>query len=89
MFVSRLHPTTTIEELNDSVNSVKGDIAVHEVICTQLKSRYEGMYKSFCVQIRVNGDQLKTALDLFMGAEAWPSGVFVRRYFKPQNGSQS
>jgi len=31
--------------------------------------------------------QFKAALDLFASAEAWPLGVFVKRYFKPRHGS--
>lgn len=88
VFVSRLHPLTTAEELVYSVNSVKGSISVHEVKCVQLKSRYEALYSSYHVEIRVGADELQHALDLFMSAEAWPSGVFVRRYFKPKNGSR-
>ena len=86
IFVSRLHPLTTAEELVDSVHSVKDHIAVHEVNCTKLKSRYEELYSSYHIAIRVSADQLTPALDIFMAAEAWASGVFVRRYFKPKDG---
>ena len=32
---------------------------------------------------------MKRAIDLFLSAESWPEGVFVKRFFKPQNGEES
>lgn len=89
IFVSRLHPETTQKELVDSVESTKGDITVHDIKCEKLVSRYEHLYSSYHVEIRVNADNLKNALSVFMSSEAWPVGVFVRRYFKPKNDGQS
>jgi hypothetical protein len=86
IFVSRLHPLTTVSEIIDSVNFAKGDLNVCEINVQKLKSKLEGVYSSFYIQIRVNADLLKRALDVFMNAEAWPTGVFVKRYFKPKNG---
>jgi hypothetical protein len=91
IFVSRLLPMTTAAELIDSVHSIKSDISVHEVSCHKLASRYKELYSSYHVEIRVNADDIKRALDTFMSPEAWPVGVIVRRYFKPKpkDGSQS
>ena len=83
IFVSRLHPCTTDSELIDSVNSVKGDLKVIDVKCNQLRSKYKDLYSSFHVAVTVNVECFKPAIELFSTAEAWPIGVFVKRYFKP------
>lgn len=87
IFVSRLHPETTDNELVDSVNSVKGELLVHEVHCTKLKSKYD-FYSSFYVAVHVDSNDFKAAIDLLMAPEAWPSGVFVKRFFKNRNGPE-
>jgi len=40
IFVSRCHPHTADTMLTDCVDVVKGDLQVHDVSCTKLKSRY-------------------------------------------------
>jgi len=87
IFVSRLHPSTAEGELIDCVHSVKGDMTVTNVQCKKLQSKYEELYSSFYVEVTVSSVQFKAALDLFASAEAWPMGVFVKRYFKPRHGS--
>jgi hypothetical protein len=87
VFVSRLHPMTSEAELQESVNFVKGDLNVHEVICAKLPVKFEHLYSSFHVLIRVDASDMKKALDLYMSDDAWPTGVFVRRYFKPKDGA--
>ena len=87
VFVSRLHPTTTVAEMTDSVNFIKGDIQVHEVNCDKLPVKYEHLYSSFRVKIRVDAADMSKALDLYMSADAWPTGVLVRRFFKPKDGT--
>ena len=78
----------TDSELIDSVNSVKGDLKVIDVKCNQLRSKYKDLYSSFHVAVTVNVECFKPAIELFSTAEAWPIGVFVKRYFKPRrNGS--
>jgi hypothetical protein len=37
--------------------------------------------------VRVDASDMKKALDLYMSDDAWPTGVFVRRYFKPKDGA--
>ena len=86
IFVSRLHPLTSVSEIIDSVNFAKGELNVCEINVQKLKPKLEGIYSSFYIQIRVDADLFKRALDVFMNAEAWPTGVFVKRYFKPKNG---
>ena len=44
LFVSRLHPDTHTNELVDCVNSMKGDLQVHDVECVKLKSKFESLY---------------------------------------------
>lgn len=85
IFVSRLHPCTVKEELVDCVDTVKGDIHIENITCTKLQSRYEHLYSSFWVSIRVDACVLKNAIDIFLSPDAWPSGVLARRYFVPKN----
>jgi len=67
VFVSRLHPMSTVAVVEDCVKVIKGDnLHVEEVQCEKLKARYEHLYSSFSVQIRVNSNDMKRALDLFM-----------------------
>jgi hypothetical protein len=80
---------TSEAELQESVNFVKGDLNVglHEVIFAKLPVKFEHLYSSFHVLIRVNASDMKKALDLYMSDDAWPTGMFVRRYFKPKDGA--
>lgn len=86
VFVSRLHPSTNKQELINCVNEVKHNLSVEDVTCTQLKSRYEHLYASFCLSIRVDATDMKKAIDQFLSPDSWPMGVLVRRYFKPRDG---
>jgi hypothetical protein len=86
LFVTRLHPETTTAEINDCVTYANENKLVNivDIVCTKLKSRYESLYSSYHVQIGVDSADMKRAIDLFMNAGAWPSGILVRRYFKPK-----
>jgi len=86
IFVSRLHPCTVKEELMDCVDTVNGDLHIENITCTKLVSRYEHLYSSFWVSIKVDASVLKNAIDVFLSPDAWPSGVLARRYFVPKNG---
>ena len=88
IFVSRLHPETACNELVDCIQSVKGDLAVDNIVCTQLQSKYESMYSSFHVAVYVDASELKRAIDLFMAPASWPMGVFVKRFFKRKDAAQ-
>lgn len=86
VFVSRLHPTTTAAELQDSVKSVQDDISTTSVTACRLNSKHADLYASFHVAITVDAGIFAKAIEKFMCADAWPSGVLIRRYFKPKNG---
>ena len=67
VFVSRLHPMTTVAEVKDCVKVIKGDnLHIEEVQCEKLKARYEHLYSSFSMQIRLNSIDMKRALDLLI-----------------------
>ena len=87
VFVSRLHPDTANNELIDCIQESKGDICVSDVKCTRLQAKYAHLYSSFHVALMVSSTDLYRAVDVFMSPEAWPSGVFVKRYFKKKDGS--
>jgi len=89
VFVSRMHPLTSDKELIECAKEIAAscDIQVFDLACTQLKSKYEHLYSSFHVAVCVEAPQFKAAIDEFMSAEAWPSGILVKRFFKPKNGS--
>jgi len=45
---------------------------------------------SVSVSVQVNAGDMKRAIDLFMCSDYWPSGVLVKRFFKPKpNDGQS
>ena len=85
IFVSRLDPNTHEQCLCDCVNEMKGNVKVADVKCTKLQSKFESLYSSFHVSVSVDSADMKRAIELFMAAESWPMGVFVKRYFKPKN----
>jgi hypothetical protein len=86
IFVSRLHPLTSSGELVECVDSVKGDLKVSDIKCNKLRSKFEDLYSSYHVAVTVSTVCFKSAIDLFSSAEIWPTGVFVKRYFKPRHG---
>lgn len=90
IFVSRLDPSTTPEDLQACITDILPDTALEDIICTKLQSKYEQLYSSFYVCVRVDAMLLKGAVDKLMTAESWPSGLLVRRYFRPKsrNGEQ-
>jgi len=87
LFVSRLHPETHSNKLVDCVNSIKGEIQVYNIVCEKLKSKFESLYCSYHVAIKDESVRLTEAVEAFMSADAWPSGIFVKIYFRPKNGS--
>jgi len=88
LFVSRLHPLTTRSEVTECAEAIAtaGSIIAVETKCVQLKSRVEGLYASFHVSLRVDATQLSRAVTVMMNEEAWPCGIFIKRYFAPKNG---
>jgi len=47
----------------------------------------KGCIHHFMLLWFVDSVNLKCAIELLMTADSWPAGVFVKRYFKPKNGS--
>jgi hypothetical protein len=91
LFVSRLHPSTSPAELEDCINEANSNdrpINIIQVGCTSLKPKFEGMYSSFHIAVRVDATELNRAVELLMSPLVWPAGILVRRYFKPKNGSR-
>jgi len=43
-------------------------------------SKHADLYAFYCVCMRVDSMQFKSAIEAFMRAEAWPSGVLVKRF---------
>ena len=74
-----------IRYFTDCVNEMKADLSVLDVSHTCLKSQYEDLYGSMHVVIKVDAIDLKKAIDLFILAESWSAGLFIWRYFLPQN----
>jgi len=87
LFVSRLHPATACTELCECVEtiSIASKLSTVDVKCEKLKPKYEGLYASFHVSLRVDTADFGHATDVLMNAESWPHGVFVKRYFKPKH----
>ena len=95
LFVSRLHPLTSDNELYECVNNIllsnkefNHDLKFDDLVCSRLKCRYEGLYCSYHVSVRVDAVCMQYALDVLSAPEVWPAGVLVRRYFPPKNCSQ-
>ena len=59
-------------------------VKIVDMSCSKLKSKYEYMYSSFYVSVRVESMQFKKAIDLYMSPEAWPVGVLVKRFSNPE-----
>ena len=86
LFVSRLHLSTQISELHDCVTDILGEQYIDKTECFKLQSRYEELYSSYHVQVKVSVSEFANALEVLNVADSWPDGALARRYFKPQNG---
>ena len=86
LFVSRLHLSTQISELHDCVTDILGDQYGDKTDCVKLQSRYETLYSSYHVRVKVSVSEFANALEMLNVADSWPDGALVRRYFKPKNG---
>jgi hypothetical protein len=87
IFVSRLHPSTNVNELVDCLNTIKGEVSVKNINCKKLVSKHEHVYSSYHVTVTVDSASFHQAIKLFTAAEAWPVGIFVRRYFKTRSAT--
>jgi hypothetical protein len=86
VFVSRLSPDTVSSEVEQCVTDILGDeIRDIEIVCTQLKPKFENLYSSFFVSVSVDVRYLKRVIEQLHAADSWPDGVLVRRYFRPKN----
>ena len=65
----------------------ENDLKFRDVKCVKLKSKYEGLYSSFHVAVRVDSAVMSQDVTVLMSPDAWPDGVFVKRYFKPKDGA--
>jgi hypothetical protein len=86
IFISRLQPETDVDEVIACARDVLGNDDLHDVACVKLKSKHADLYSSFYVSIKVDVAEMKRHINLLMASESWPSGILVRRYFKPKNG---
>ena len=80
-------PTTAPHPRYPYILLATTDVVIHDVACTRLQSKFEELCASFYVAITVDSVYLKREVELFMAADSWPAGVFVKRYFKPKYGS--
>jgi len=86
VFISWLHPETKTAEIVDCVEEI--DSTIQDVKCPQLTSRYELLYSSFHVAIKVDTAKYHSALEQFMLPESWPSGSLVKVTSNQKNGLQ-
>lgn len=84
VFVSRLHPTTCDEEIHECVEDIMTDVKDINVECHRLKSKYEHLYTSYHVAVTLDSSIMSKYIDLLQSSDSWPTGVLVRRYFKPK-----
>jgi hypothetical protein len=87
--VSRLHPSTNVNELVDCLRTVNGELSVTNIDCKKVLSKYEHLYVSNHATITVDSASFHQAIKLFTSAEVWPVGIFVRRYFKTRSEIQT
>ena len=76
IFVTRLHPSTSEEEIAQFVKSQFAD--AKEVSYSSLKTRHNSYASS---KISFSGVLFKICLD----AEKWPEGVLEKRYYPPHS----
>ena len=70
LYVSRLHPDTTCQNL---MNFLKPKFP--EIQCASLESKYPDNYSSF--KVTINLENNKVAMD----SATWPDGAYVSRFF--------
>ena len=75
LFLSRLDPLTTVEDI---LSHVKAYLKSNDVQCERLQTRYNS-YVSF--RVTVDNRFYKRMIN----ADMWPEYVVFRRYFPPMN----
>jgi hypothetical protein len=88
VFISRLDPETDNNDVISCAKDVLGHESTYDIICNKLKAKHVNLYSSFHVSVNVDSNGMKLAISKLMAADSWPSGILVRRYFKPKNGEQ-
>jgi len=91
LFVSRLHPSTSGTELVNCVQEVasQGNVEVGDIKSVKLQSKFESLYSSFHVSMRVNANDLSHALEIFMGADSWHLGCLLKGTINPKMEAQN
>jgi hypothetical protein len=84
IFISRLHPATDEHDIRELIKDIAPHVSDDDIVCYRLKSKYEQLYCSYSVSVRVNAVELKSHIELLLAAESWPSGLLIRRYFQPK-----
>ena len=84
LFVTRFDSHTASGEIVECVSDILHGHPPDQISCIRLKSRQE-FYASFHITVSVSSSSMKMALDSLMSAESWPTGILVRRFFKPKN----
>ena len=85
VFVSRLHPATTEEDLTECVNDTKDDTDVKEMACTRLKSKYETL--SCCNSCGLGC--IQACYRCVHVSRCLAARCFVKRFFRKRDGSTS
>ena len=92
VFVSRLDPTTTADEVKDCVidaignslaesdNSLLASVTKDTVGCNKLNTKHD-TYASFHVSCPITANSAQHLTEILMNSNTWPLGVYVRRYF--------
>ena len=92
VFVSRLDPATSADEVIDCVQDVldnfsdesddnkRATVSKDSIKCFPLSTKHN-TYSSFHIAVSVSGTNVKTVSEMLMSSDMWPAGVFVRKYF--------
>lgn len=84
LFVSRLSPDTLDEDILGCVQEALVDHQSCIAVCERLPSKYVNLYCSYHVSVAVPASEMSDVINLLMSADSWPSGILVRRFFKPR-----
>ena len=77
LYVSRLHPNTTAEDVTDYLKE-----KFPEVHCEKSQSKFPDSYSSFKVTIS------EYNYKFIMNPEIWPNGVYINKFFRPRRENQ-
>jgi len=85
LFVSRLRPETTSESIIDLVQNLFP--SHHSVKAEKLVTKFDS-YASYRVELTVKQSKFDDLVHAIYKEESWPSGVLVRRFYRPINGAK-